>query len=65
MSIEEIKELIGSVNYSSKKAQYIKEAAQTIKNEFDGKVPDTYEQLISLKGVGAKVANLFMQCAYD
>jgi len=27
MSIEEIKELIGSVNYSSKKAQYIKEAA--------------------------------------
>lgn len=42
------------------KAKSIKEMSVRIVNCFGGKVPDTYEELISLPGVGSKIANLVL-----
>ena len=38
--------------------------AQKIKSDFDGKVPDTIEDLTTLQGVGRKTANLIVGDVY-
>ncbi|EAR82610.1 base excision DNA repair protein, HhH-GPD family protein (macronuclear) [Tetrahymena thermophila SB210] len=61
----ELKEIIKQVNFNGKKVEYIKNAAEVIKNTYNYVIPDQYEDLIKIKGIGPKVANLFLQCAYN
>ena len=42
------------------KAKSIKEAANIIISDFGGKVPDTMDALLTLPGVGRKIANLML-----
>ena len=42
------------------KAKSIKEASEILIRDYGGKVPDTMEGLLSLPGVGRKIANLVM-----
>lgn len=58
--LEELEKDISSVNYYRNKARYIKSACQKIVEEFDGKVPDTMEGLLSLPGIGRKSANMIL-----
>lgn len=46
------------------KAKYLQEACKLIVEEFDGKVPDTMEGLISLPGVARKTANIVISNAF-
>lgn len=46
------------------KAKNIKATVQVIHDKFDGKVPDTMEDLTSLPGVGRKTANVVLYCVY-
>ncbi|KAL4465496.1 hypothetical protein ABPG72_009434 [Tetrahymena utriculariae] len=62
---DELKEIIKQVNFNGKKVEYIKNAAEIIKNTYNYVIPDQYEELIKIKGIGPKVANLFLQCAYN
>lgn len=62
--IEKIEELIRSCGLYRGKAKSIKEASQIICDKFDGKVPDTMEELLSLPGVGRKIANLILGDVY-
>lgn len=61
---QEIFDKIQGINFNKKKAYYIKEAVRRVKEEHDGKVPDTLEGLTKFPGVGYKVANLVLQKAY-
>lgn len=44
--------------------RYIRQAAQKLRDEFDGDVPKTADELCSLPGVGPKMAFLALQIAW-
>lgn len=60
MGRAKLERVIHSVNFYRNKAAAIHEAARRIATEFAGKVPDTREGLLSLRGVGRKTANLVL-----
>lgn len=63
-SIEEVEEYIKSCNYYHNKAKNIINACKVIVDKFDGKVPTTHEELVSLPGVGNKTANVVQAVAF-
>lgn len=62
--IGEIEKLVYSCGVYKVKAQNIKDFSRIIVEEFDGKVPDTMEDLLTLPGVGRKIANLILGDIY-
>ncbi|MGB6300233.1 MAG: endonuclease III [Rivularia sp. (in: cyanobacteria)] len=58
--IEELETLVRSTGFYRNKAKNIKAACQTIVKEFGGKVPQTMEELLQLRGVARKTANVVM-----
>ena len=62
---EEIREEIKSVGLYKSKAKKIKEASQMICSNYNGKVPDTLEELIKLPGVGRKTADVVLSNAFN
>ena len=62
--IGEIERLVYSCGVYKVKAQNIKDFSRIIVKEFDGKVPDTMEDLLTLPGVGRKIANLILGDIY-
>lgn len=58
--LELLEELIHPCGFYKNKAKNIKLSAQKIINNFDGCVPQTMEELLSLPGVGRKTANVVM-----
>jgi len=62
--IEELRDMIKSVNYYRTKAKYIKEGCRIILERYGGKVPDSMEELIKLPGVHRKTANVVLSNAF-
>ena len=62
--LEDIFELIRSVSYPNSKAKHLSEMSKMLVSDFDGKVPDTMEDLQKLPGVGRKTANVVQAVAY-
>ena len=62
---EELAEDIGSITYFNSKARYVRESAQRISKEHNGRVPDSMEALTELPGVGRKTANVVLQHGHD
>jgi endonuclease III len=60
----EIAKLIFPAGFYRTKARHIREISQTLMNGYAGRVPDTLEELLKLKGVGRKTANLVLTVAY-
>ncbi len=58
--IEELETLVRSTGFYRNKAKNIKAACQMIVKEFGGKVPQTMEELLQLRGVARKTANVVM-----
>ncbi len=57
---EEIERLIYPVGFYRNKAKQLMRLAAILVDRFNGEVPDTLEELLSLPGVGRKVANLVL-----
>ena len=57
---EELEKLIYPVGFYRNKARQLKELAKQLVEDFGGKVPDSLENLLKLKGVGRKVANIVL-----
>lgn len=51
-----IQNMVSGVNYFRAKASYIKRTAQIISKDYQGVVPNTVEDLMTLPGVGRKTA---------
>ena len=62
--VEELEKLIFKSGFYKVKAARIKEVSQIIKDRFASVVPDDYEDLFSLPGVGAKTANCVLVYAF-
>lgn len=62
--LSEIEKHIKSCGLYRGKAKSIKEACNQIIENFDGRVPDNMEDLLSLSGVGRKIANLILGDVY-
>jgi len=60
----EIRNLIYPVGFYKTKAKHLKELARTVLAKYDGKVPMTRRNLVSLPGVGIKTANLVLNRAF-
>lgn len=63
-TVEEIQEHIKSIGLYRNKAKYIKGCCHKLVTEFNGKVPQTLEELQSLPGVGRKSANVVLSVAF-
>lgn len=59
-----VEKLIHSTGFYRTKAKNIIKTSQLIMQNFEGKVPDTMEDLISLAGVARKTANIILFHAY-
>lgn len=62
--VEEIEKLVFSCGVYKVKAQNIKDFSILIRDRFDGRVPDNMEELLTLPGVGRKIANLILGDIY-
>lgn len=65
MPLEDIENLIHSCGFYKNKAKNLKLASQKILTEFNGEVPKTMEELMSIPGVGRKSANVIMLEAFN
>ncbi len=61
---KEIEKLIYPVGFYKTKAKQLKGIAEMLLNNFNGFVPKTREELITLPGVGRKTANLVLNRAF-
>ncbi len=64
LSVEEIKEIIKPCGLSPKKSKAIHQLSQIIIDKYQGKVPDNYQALEDLPGVGHKTASVVMSQAF-
>lgn len=65
MDIDKLEEIIHPCGFYKNKAKNIKEMAKKILEKYNGQVPQTMEELISLPGVGRKSANVIMLEVYN
>ncbi len=63
--IKKLEELIHSCGFYKNKAKNLKSAGKKIVEDFNGKVPQTMEELITIPGVGRKSANVIMLEAFN
>ena len=65
MDITLLENLIHPCGFYKNKAKNIKETSKIIIEKYNGNIPETMEELISLPGVGRKTANVVMLEAFD
>lgn len=61
---EDVFPYIRSVSYPNAKAQHIVETSRIIMEKYDGEVPQMFEELVTLPGVGRKTANVMEAVAF-
>ena len=59
-----LNEMIFVVGFHNNKTKYIKAAALILRDQYGGDIPDTIEGLMSLPGVGPKMAYLCLSAAW-
>lgn len=62
--IEQLEEAIRSTGFFRNKAKNVQNACRRLVEEYDGEVPDTMEDLVTLPGVARKTANVVLGNAY-
>lgn len=58
--LAELEQDVKPCGFYHTKAKSIKEIAQKLLSDFNGEVPDTMEELLTLPGIGRKTANLML-----
>ena len=56
---------INKVGFWRRKTEYVKKAAEKLRDDFGSDVPKTVDELCSLPGVGPKMAFLCLQSAWN
>ena len=63
--IQELEELVRSTGFYRNKAKALKESAQIIAEEHQGEVPQSMKELLNLRGVARKTANVVLGNAFN
>ena len=61
---EKLKKYISTIGLFNGKASNIIKMSKILIEKFDGQIPQNFEQLNSLPGVGRKTANVVLNCAF-
>src|SRR4030042_2803508 len=61
---KQIETMIYPVGFYKTKARRIKDISKTLLENYNGKVPDDFKELLTLNGVGRKTANIVMVYGY-
>ena len=61
---EHIEKIVQSTGFYRQKAKSLKSVAENVVKEFGGNIPKTMAELVTLKGVGRKTANVVLGDAY-
>jgi len=64
-SPEDVYPYIKSISYPNNKAKSLVGMAKKLVSDYDGIMPDTMEELLTLPGVGRKTASVILICAFD
>ena len=64
-SEDDVKEIIKSIGLASSKAKNVISISRNLLERFNGEVPFTHEELMSLPGVGRKTANVCLLELYS
>ncbi len=64
LSDNELENLIFSSGHYKKKARTLKHVSKVLLGQFKGRVPQTKEELMSIKGIGPKTANIVLAFAF-
>jgi endonuclease-3 len=64
LSVAKIEKAIFPVGFYHTKAKVIRDICRTLLKDYGGKVPDEIDELLKLKGVGRKTANLVVTLGY-
>lgn len=64
-NLEVLQNDIHQVNYYKTKAKHIISAFKKIVEQYNGQVPNTFDELISLEGVGRKTANVVLANGFN
>ncbi len=62
--LKTLEKLIRSTGYYRNKAKNIKNCSKTLIDKYNGEVPTTLEELVTLPGVGRKTANVVLGAAF-
>mmetsp|Transcript_8657 Transcript_8657/g.8640 ORF Transcript_8657/g.8640 Transcript_8657/m.8640 type:complete len:172 (+) Transcript_8657:88-603(+) len=62
--LKDLCEEIRGIRFQNNKAKHIKELAQILLEKYDGDVPNDFKVVVSLPGVGPKMAHMFLQVSY-
>lgn len=62
---KDIEPMINRIGLYRNKSKFIVDAAKTLVEEYDGVIPKTRKQLMTLSGVGRKTANVVLAIGYD
>jgi endonuclease-3 len=62
---DDVLDVFSSINYNKSKTDYVITTANTLIDEYNGDVPSNRDDLLSLKGVGRKTANLVLSTVFD
>lgn len=65
LGIDGLKTHIKTIGLYNNKAKNVIAMAEILVNEYDGEIPSTREELMSLPGVGRKTANVVLNIAYQ
>lgn len=65
MPQEELEKLLMPVGFYRTKAKHIRAASQIILDEYKADIPNSFEGLIKLPGVGPKMAHICMSSAWN
>ncbi|MEN3044825.1 MAG: endonuclease III [Candidatus Hydrothermales bacterium] len=61
IKLDELEKIIYPIGFYRNKARILKRLAEVILEDYSGKIPGEFNELIKLPGVGRKVANLVLQ----
>jgi endonuclease-3 len=64
LPVRKIEKLIYPVGFYKTKAKIIRDIGRVLVDEYEGRVPDEIDELLKLKGVGRKTANLVVTLGY-
>jgi len=64
LPLKKLEKLIFSSGYYKNKARTLKHVSKVLIKEYDGGVPNTRDELIAIKGIGPKTANVVLSFAF-
>lgn len=64
LGVDGVKKYIASLNYYNTKAKHLVQMSEKLISDFNGTVPDSFDALTSLAGVGRKTANVILNTVF-